>query len=421
MTPNHLRICIDGRLLTGQSGGVEQAIVGLASGFSQLNDGDEEYLFLVYVDESDWLRPYMGGPCKLLPAPYKTLQKVRRLVNSFPQASSLFRVLTKFRMNFVMKLPVSDGTIESARVDIMHFTFQSAFKTDVPSIYHPWDLQHVHLPSFFAEHERFIRDLKFRSYCDQAQMVSVASWWMKKEIVKHLPLSGHKVKVIPMAPPIDSYPVPTDQDLEASRIRFNLPESFLFYPAKTWGHKNHLRLCEALALLRQHYGLALPLICSGGTTPFFSKIQNCLRELNLLSQVKFIGFVSPLDLQCLYRLCRFMVFPSKYEGWGLPITEAMRLGVPIACSNIPVLKEQVDDAALLFDPEDPQRIADTMRRLWADEDLRHVLSKRGMEYASRYNWEKTARIFRAHYREIAGRPLTEEDQWLLTENFCWDK
>ena len=415
MRANHLRICVDGRLLTGQSGGIEQAIIGLASGFSQLRDGDEEFLFLVYANESSWLSPYIGGPCRLLPVPYKTLRKVQRLAISFPLAPSLFKALAKLTLNFIKELPVSDGTIESAHVDIMHFTFQSAFKTNVPSIYQPWDLQHVHLPSFFAEHERIIRDLKFRTYCDQAQMVSVASRWMKEELIKHLGLPQSKVKVIPMAPSVDAYPAPIETDLLSVRQKLGLPESFLFYPAKTWGHKNHLALFEALSILRAQHGLTPPLICSGGKTHNFLEIHDRMRELDLASQVRFIGFVTPLELVSLYRLSRCVIFPSRYEGWGLPITEAMRLGVPVACSTVPVLMEQAGDAALFFDPVDPQAIANAISRLWKDDNFRQDLSRKGLAQASRFTWERTSRIFRAHYRMLVGGPMSEEDTHLVRE------
>jgi glycosyltransferase involved in cell wall biosynthesis len=415
VSADHLRICIDARLLPGQSGGIEQFVIGLASGLSMLSNGDEEYLFLVYSDDNDWLKPYLGGPCKSLPVSAQTHRRLRRLINCFPRTPTLFRMLLKFNVNLFLKLPFSDGTIESAQVDIMHFTFQSAFKTNVPSIYHPWDLQHLHLPIFFAEHERLIRVTKFRTYCDQAKMVSVASWWMKRELIKHLGLQQSKVKVVPIAPPIDAYPTPVEKDLLAARRKFRLPETFLFYPAKTWGHKNHIGLFEALHILRARHGLIPPLVCSGGVTPFFSKIRDRIKELDLTSQVRFIGFVQPLELLCLYRLSRSVIFPSKYEGWGLPVTESMRLGVPVACSALPVLKEQADDAALFFDPDDPQAIADAIGHLWTERDLRKSLSEKGIARASQFSWDRTARIFRAHYRNLAGKLLTEEDWHLLDD------
>jgi glycosyltransferase involved in cell wall biosynthesis len=238
---------------------------------------------------------------------------------------------------------------------------------------------------------------------------------MKKELVKHLGLQQSKVKVIPMAPSVDAYPAAIEKDLSAARQKFQLPESFLFYPAKTWGHKNHIGLFEALSILRAQHGLTPPLICSGGETPFSPAIRNRMMELNLASQVRFIGFVTPFELVSLYRLSRCLIFPSKYEGWGLPITEAMRLGVPVACSALAVLREQADDAALFFDPGDPQAIAGAINRLWTEVDLRKSLSEKGIAQASQFSWDRTARIFRAHYRRLAGRPLTEEDALLLRE------
>jgi glycosyltransferase involved in cell wall biosynthesis len=413
--PNTLQVCIDARLTPGASGGIEQVVIGLATGYAKMLDGSENYHFLTFPGSDSWLRPYITGPCEILHTRFSSRAKIQSLLKSVPGASELAkRLLIRFG-NAINPLPRSDGAIEAAEIEVMHFTFQSAFLTGIPNIYHPWDLQHVHLPSFLAEEERLIRETKFRTYCNQAKVVSVASQWMKKELIKHLGLQQNKVKVVPMAPSTDAYPTPNKEELSAVRLKFRLPESFLFYPAKTWGHKNHIGLLEALSVLGAQHGLTPPLICSGGETPFSPKIQHGLKELGLLSQVNFIGFVSPLELQCLYRLCRFMVFPSKYEGWGLPITEAMRLGVPIACSNIPVLREQVGDAALFFDTNDPQQIANTIERLWNEETLRLKLSHRGIEIASRYSWENTARVFRAHYRQITGRSLTEEDHWLVTE------
>jgi glycosyltransferase involved in cell wall biosynthesis len=413
--PKTLQVCVDARLTPGASGGIEQVVIGLANGFANMLDGRENYHFLTFHVSDSWLRPYIAGPCKILHTRLSFRAKLRSLLNSIPGASALAVRLLKLFGNTINLLPLSDGTIEAAEIDIMHFTFQSAFLTGIPNIYHPWDLQHVHLPSFFAEHERLIREIKFRTYCNQAQMVSVASRWMKKELIKYLGVQQSKVKVVPMAPSVDAYPAPIEEDLSAARQKFRLPDSFLFYPAKTWGHKNHMALLEALSILRAQHGLNPPLICSGGETPFFHEIRDRMMELDLASQVRFIGFVTPLELISLYRLSRCVIFPSKYEGWGLPITEAMRLGVPVGCSALPVLREQAGDAALFFDPGDPHAIAGAIGRLWTEEELHNSLSRKGIARASRYSWDRTARIFRAHYRRLAGRPLTEEDTHFLSE------
>jgi glycosyltransferase involved in cell wall biosynthesis len=238
---------------------------------------------------------------------------------------------------------------------------------------------------------------------------------MKDQLIEHLKLLESKISVVPMAPPIDAYPNPTADDLLAVCRKFELPEVFCFYPANTWRHKNHIGLCDALSILHNKYGLFPKVICSGGNSSFSHEILRRIKKLGLMSQIRFIGFVSPLELVCLYKLSHCVIFPSKYEGWGLPVTEAMRLGVPVACSDLPVLKEQAGDASLFFAPGDSHAMADAIRRLLTEEDLRKSLSKKGIAQASRFSWDKTARIFRAHYRALARRDLTEEDKYLIHE------
>jgi glycosyltransferase involved in cell wall biosynthesis len=129
--------------------------------------------------------------------------------------------------------------------------------------------------------------------------------------------------------------------------------------------------------------------------------------------MRFVGYVSPLDLRCLYRLARFLVFPSLFEGGGMPVFEAFAAGVPVACSNVTCLPRQAGDAALLFEPRDRAAMADALVRTWGDGALRSDLVRRGRDRVARFTWDRTARIYRAHYRQIAGRTLGEEDRALL--------
>lgn len=404
-----LRIGLDARLVSGLGGGVEQFVIGLASGLSNLTDGDEEYFFLAYSDGDEWIRPYLGGPCRILPGP-KIAWK-RWLVSKLPV---LLKAYHRFSPLWQAKhLPRSDGTIEKAGIDVMHFTFQWAFLTDVTSIYHPWDLQHLHLPQFFRPIERMVRERAYRAFCDRARMVSVGSTWSKRDLIRNYGLSEDKVQVVPGAPVLTAYSTPTANDLAAARRKFALPEAFVFYPAQTWAHKNHLGLLEALAILRDRNGLSVPMVSSGHLNDFFPKIEKRAGALGLTDQVRFLGFVRPIELQSLYRLCRCMVFPSRFEGWGLPIAEAFFAGAPVACSKVTSLPDLAGEAALLFNPDRPEEIAEAIHRLWTDEALRRQLIERGRKRAACFSWDRTARIFRAHYRRLANRPLTQEDRALL--------
>lgn len=409
-----LRVCIDARVVSGALGGVEQFVIGLASGLSTLTDGEELYLFLTHADTNGWITPHIQGPCQMLYGPAATrLPRWTRSLKVLPGARDSFNKLTRLIGSKITSLPRSDGLIEKFGVDVMHFTTQSAFLTNVASIYHPWDLQHLHLPQFFSRQTRKNREVAYRAFCEQASLVAVAASWNKQDIIEHYRLSEEKVRVIPVAPVLSAYSIPSNDDLDRVRKRFRLPLEFIYYPAQTWAHKNHINLLEALAILRDKQSLIVNFVSSGRLNDFFPTIEKKVAELRLANQVHFLGFVSPLELLVLYKLSRGMVFPSKFEGAGMPNFEAFLAGVPVACSDVTCLPEQVGDAALLFDPDNPEEIAAAIHRLWTDESLRKALVERGKRRVSRFTWERTARIFRAHYRRIASRQLTDEDRALL--------
>lgn len=398
-----LRVCIEARVAES-AGGVQQVVIGLAHGLSQLGDGSEEYLFLARDGEDGWLRPHVAGPCRFLSLPPRSPSALWR--------RAARRVIPRGLLP-LNRPRHSDGTVERAGADVVHLTIQTAFLTGVPSIYHPHDLQHLHLPQFFGARERREREVVYRTFCRQAAMVAVSSGWTKRDVIEQYGLPEEKVQVVPLAPPIAAYPVPTEENLLEARSRFALPHAFLLYPAQTWPHKNHLGLLEALAVLRREHGITASLVCCGMQNAFFPAIARRVRAMGLSDQVRFVGFVSPVELQCLYRLCRAVVIPTRFEAASFPLWEAFLAGAPTACSNVTSLPEQAGGAALLFDPNRAEEMADAVARLWTDAALRERLAARGREQVRRLTWDRTARIFRAHYRRIARQPLSDEDRKLL--------
>jgi glycosyltransferase involved in cell wall biosynthesis len=410
------RVCLDARLVRGVAGGVEQAIAGLAHGLSGLGDGDEEYLFLTYRDAVDWLRPYLSGPCRILPT--SAAPKQRLWPGLFKTAHSLLRTayhqFSPLLRKRTIKIAHSNGVAEKSGAALVHFTNQNGFLTNLPTIYQPWDLQHLHLPQFFTPRERLAREYSYRLFCQKAALVIVASIWVKQDLIRHYGLAENKVKVIAQVPVLTALPRPTKAELEMVRENYTLPDSFIFYPAQTWPHKNHIALLHALALLRDQQQLTVPLVCSGKLyEPFFSRIKQLIVDLNLAGQVHFLGYVSEMELQCLYKMCRFLIFPSRFEGLGLPLLEAFQTAVPVACANVTALPEQAGNAALLFDPEEPEAIAVAIQRLWTDEEARARLSQLGLQRVQNYSLDQSARTFRAYYRWLADWPLRPEDKALL--------
>jgi glycosyltransferase involved in cell wall biosynthesis len=416
--PPPLTVCLDARLVSGQRGGVEQVVIGLASALSRLDDGNERYLFLADPGHTAWLEPYISGPCSILISAGETAAPViRKGLKASSRRVALaavpggLRTVVRRRIR-PYSLPESDGSIERAGVDVMHFPMQVGFRTEVPNIYTPHDLQHLHLPQFFSSFDFAEREARYRTLCDRASIVTMMSTWGRDDIVARYGLAPEKVWVVPGAAPIDAYRPPTDIELAATRDRLGLPERFALYPAKAWPHKNHLRLVAAMKLLRER-GVEVPLVLTGHQDGGEVAVLAEAEALGVADLVRFVGFVAPEELVALYRMATMMVFPSLFEGWGLPVVEAMSAGLPVACSNVTCLPAVTAGAAELFDPTDSAAIADAMARVWGDDRLRERLISDGRARAARFSWGHTARIFRARYRILGGRELSAEDRALL--------
>jgi glycosyltransferase involved in cell wall biosynthesis len=402
-----LKVCIDARLPGGLFGGVEQVVIGLAAGLSKLGDGDEEYLFLVHPDHDAWLEPYLSGPCRALHTRMdhpgqRGPRRIRQALRERLPPDGLRRAVI-----------ASDGTAERAGADVIHFAIQEAFTTEIPSLYQPHDLQHLHLPELFGRRFRRRREIVYRTHCERATLVGAMTSWGKRDLIRHYALSEEKVAVIPWGSILWEYPAPSEEEIARLRSTLEIDGPFLLYPAQTWAHKNHERLFEALALLRRRDRLEIPLVCPGKRNRHYRPLRHRARDLGIDDLLRFPGFVPPVELRAMYETARALVFPSLFEGWGLPVSEAFAAGLPVACSNVTSLPDLAGDAALLFDPREPEQIAERVLRLWTDETLREELAARGRERSEEFSFDHTARLLRAHYRRIAGAEPTEEDRMLL--------
>jgi glycosyltransferase involved in cell wall biosynthesis len=154
-------------------------------------------------------------------------------------------------------------------------------------------------------------------------------------------------------------------------------------------HKNLVRLLEAIALIPSERRPIL--ILAGHRTPYERELRVRAAELGLIDDTRFLGWVSAEELEGLYRNSTCFVFPSLYEGFGLPILESMARGLPVACSNRGALVEVADEAARMFDPEQPHAIAAAIESLLADSNERERLIRAGRKNAARFTWAETAK------------------------------
>ena len=394
-------------------------IIGLASAFSRFSDGDERYLFLISPGHSAWLEPFIGGPSSLLIAGDETATSTDRrgfrgAARGVARAAlpAPIRAAVRSRLPRTSQVPESDGSIERAGVDVMHFPMQVGFRTAIPTLFQPHDLQHLHLPEFFSPAEIAERETRYRALCDLASIVVVMTSWGKADIQARYGLSPERLRVVPGAAAIEAYEPPTDREVDTTRGRLNLPNRFALYPAKAWPHNNHLRLVAAVKLLRDR-GLDVPVVLTGLQGGREIPVLAEADSLGVADLVRFVGFVTPNELVALYRTARMMVFPSLFEGWGLPILEAMAADLPIACSRATCLPDITAGAAELFDATDPSAIADAMVRVWLDDRLRERLIVDGRTRAAAFSWDRSARIFRACYRKLGHRELSADDRALL--------
>jgi glycosyltransferase involved in cell wall biosynthesis len=399
-----LRVAIDARFLDGHQGGVQQTVIGLASGLARL-DGPEHYLFLVYPGREGWLRPHLGENSSLLPVRSGRTRPLALLAHARAPVP-LRRAIRALFQRMPVRVPRSDGTIEEASADVMHFTQQAGFLSGIPSIYVPQDLQHVHLPELFTPFELRWRNITYSTLARRAAITVAQSQFGRDDLIRNLGLESGRVRIIPYASVLETYPDATPEQIRLLRERLGTEGPFALYPAQTWPHKNHGKLLEALAHLRGERATVVRLVLTGRQNDFFPEVRRRVDELGLGSQVRFLGYVEPAELKALYRMARILVVPSLFEGFGMPVIEAFGIGLPVACSRTPALAETADEAALLFDPEDVHGMASAILRLWAEEDLRRDLVARGRERARNFSWNEVALRYRELYREAASEATT---------------
>jgi len=413
----------------GVSGGIAQSTQGLVSSLGRL-DGPEEFVLVARTPaNAEWIESYRGPNQRVVienpkwrrPEPPRDGTGVTGLAKRLlrPTVNKVRSVVGRLvPQNQWPSVAISNGFYESLGCDVLHFPTQGFRLCSLPTIYNPHDLQHLHYPQFFSPEELAYREVTYRTACRLSHTVVVGSEWIQQDVVRQFGVTPDKVQVIPWASPTVQYPAISDEAIRDARERLGLPPAYALYPAVTWPHKNHLRLFEALAYLRDTRGVIVPLVCTGAKyQPHWPKVQERIRELRLESQVRFLGFLSELDLRAVYRLSQFLVLPTLFEADSCPIHEAWSEGIPVASSNHTALPEQVGNAGLLFDAADVTTMADAIHRMASEADLRHRLVDLGRQRMKDFDWARTATAYRAVYRRAAGVRLCDEDRWLLEWNW----
>lgn len=236
----------------------------------------------------------------------------------------------------------------------------------------------------------------------RSERILTVSQASRDDIVQLLGVSADKIEVIPNGIDERLARPPSEEEIARVRQRFQLQDRFVLYAGNIKPHKNVDRLIEAFSILKQEHPGETKLVIIGDETSKYPILRRLVHRHRLHQHVRFLGFVPDETLAALYRLASVFVFPSLYEGFGLPPLEAMALGTPVVTSNVSSLPEVVGDAALLIDPMDPHAIATAMARLLTDATLRDDLIDRGFKRVQDFSWARSAARTREVYAEVAG-------------------
>ena len=237
----------------------------------------------------------------------------------------------------------------------------------------------------------------------RANRVLTVSETSKRDIIKFFGTPPNKIDVIYNAFDERFATNPDEDAVVRVRERFQLQDPFVLYAGNVKPHKNLERLIEAFHLVRSG-GLDLKLVLIGDEISKYAALRRAVHRYQLHPYVRFLGYLPEETLAIMYRLAGVFVFPSLYEGFGLPPLEAMASGTPVVTSNVSSLPEVTGDAALLVDPYDPAAIADGIRRVIIDRQLSDELRRRGLARARQFSWETSVRRIRDIYGEVAAAP-----------------
>lgn len=355
-------------------------------------DSDNEYIVFVFEEEINYLT-YIQQPNikivgirRLTPLPFlkRATRKLLRIVNLWP----LLRVQAR-----------------KYNVDFIHFVVLQPQEVDNLDVFSPYilsqdDVHHEFYPEHFDKSTLDYRKRCYRPWTEKATKLITFSKFARWTIVTKYGIPKERFTVIyhgkgeQFAQEIDRSEVMRVQS------KYDLPERFLFYPATALTHKNHVTLLKAMHLLAER-GFKYDLILAGAEHHNYKVVRDCIVSLGLHDHVCWLGSVSQRDMPALYHASTLMVFPSRYEGFGLPLIEAMACGCPVICSNAACLPEIAGGAALLVEPSDIEGMANAIQKVMTDDALREGLINRGFERASIFSWYETARKAIEVYQDMA--------------------
>ena len=289
----------------------------------------------------------------------------------------------------------------SRMLHLLHgFAYALPLASRTPAVVTVHDLTFIRFPQAFPRSkQRYLAGMTAKS-CQRAQAVIADSQATANDLQCLLSVPAQKIHVIYTGVDERYHPLPPAQ-VQTRRQQEGWPQRFMLMVGTLEPRKNHLGLIEAYARYRARARHPLPLLIGGGKGWHFDQIFQRVQALNLEKHIHFLGFVPWETLPWLYNAATLFVYPSLYEGFGLPVAEAMRCGTPVITSNLSSLPEVAGDAGLTVDPRDAEALAAAMLHLLEQEPERlTTMRAAGLTQAAHFTWQKTAAQTLDIYRNI---------------------
>lgn len=267
----------------------------------------------------------------------------------------------------------------------------------IPTVVTIHDLIPLLFPDTVSVRARVLFRIAVRLALRAADRVIVGAEASRRDLVRIFNVASCRISATPYAADSTFYPCAADE-IERVRRKLGLPHTYILYVGSNKPHKNLVGLVQAYATMAAETDAAL--VIAGRWDPAYPEAQRHAAGLEMAARVRFLGPIDEADLPALYSGSACFVFPSRYEGFGLPVLEAMACGTAIACSNTSSLPEVAGDAALYFNPEDIAGLAHALRRLMSNPSLRHDLAERGLDLSKKFSWSRTAAQTLEVYRSL---------------------
>lgn len=364
--------------------GIGWCEVGQTNALARLHPEDRyEYSFFTSGDNSRTER-------------VKSLKEKNIRINSSSFSGYIYRAASTF-------FPVPYSFFFGRKSDVTHF-----FNYIVPPFVSGKKVVTVHdmvykaFPGTVRGRTKFMLNMGLKRSMKRADIIVTDSEFSKSEILRYFPQHRSKIRVVPCGVDLDRFKPCTDSERIADvKASLCIEGDYFLYVGTIEPRKNLRRLITAYSAFVKKVGEASPkLVLAGGKGWLDEEIYASVQKLGLEGKVLFTEYVPAEDMTPLMCGAMAFVFPSLYEGFGMPPLEAMACGAPVLTTNAASLPEVVGDCAVICDAYSAKSIAQGLYRLYSDENLRRDLSKRGIERAKNFTWERSAQMLHDIYREL---------------------